>query len=625
MQKTDSPTMITEISKQYFEFCSRAYEEQPDRKAFTLPDWISNLRTESQTAQTAHVCVQAAVVSMIKNTGSSGRLAGMSFDDDITPASFVASLAAVLKMNAEGGQGPLADALFSLSEYLGYANNLGDLPKWDQRTGEPNPLHALATEASERDAAAVTPVDVTRFMFSLAGAKRVHAYALDGLGLLYGVDDEQSIWSVGEELGSGRDHQLPSPLANIYAESRVLIQAPEFTNRAFLDLELLARDLAPPADALLVNASRWAVPFYPSGQDDDPAPSDAGALNHCLTAGYQQVVVLVSNHSLTAGRGRAAKILQHCLQHGLQQVIQLPKGVLGLRSQAHSILVFDKAPNTGEVKFVTLSEDANSRNATKGFGQPRRARRLQVDDQISPEQSFTESASTLLERNNGNGSARGQKLLSFEVGQFAKKDAFEPLRGRYEFMRLGAFMDVFRSHHILETGDASRDTFNEIGSVNITSEGSILLGRIKDCPSESLQQRRAQVLLDEDVVVCFRGSPDSFGKVGLYRHKPGVTAIPNQSFVIIRRKIETPANAPSPAHVLWWLRSAYAQRYLQEKAIAPDVMRITPREIDAIEVPCGPAELLETEIHRLNRAEKSIQTINELREEVATLLNQAWL
>lgn len=616
--------MTTDTGKQYFEFCDQAYEDLPGRKAFALPDWINNLRAEKETARAAHVCLQAAALAMIKNPGASGRLTGLSLDDEMTPATYVTSLAVVRQMNAQDRHDPLGQALFSLCEHLRFAGDLSHLPRWHDGSDEPNPLHALATEAATRDAAAVTPVDVARFMFQLAGAERAHAYALDGLGLLYGAEDASSVWAVGQELGTGKGYEPPAMLENIYEESRVVIQAPEFANRSFLELEQLARDPASQADALLVNAARWAIPFYPPAHEDDPVDSDAGALNHCLTAGYKRVVVVLSNHSLTAGRGRAAKILQHCLQHGLEQVIQLPMGVLGVRSQAHSILVFGNTANTDEVEFVKLSEQLNTSNATKGFGQPRRARRLLVSADIPAEQRFSESVRSLLERNNGKGSARGKKLLSFEAGQFAKDDAFEPLRNRYEFMRLGSFMDVFRSHHILENGDTDRSAYNEIGAVNITAEGSIVLGRLKDCPTESLKQRRAQVLLDEDLIVCFRGAPDSFGKVGIYRHKQGSTAIPNQSFVIIRRKGDAPANAPSAVHVLWWLKSAYAQRYLQMKAIAPDVMRITPRDIDAIEVPCGPQGPIEAEIQRLERVEQAIQKMNELREEVATLLNQAW-
>jgi hypothetical protein len=53
-------------------------------------------------------------------------------------------------------------------------------------------------------------------------------------------------------------------------------------------------------------------------------------------------------------------------------------------------------------------------------------------------------------------------------------------------------------------------------------------------------------------------------------------------------------------------------------------MRLAPRDINALEVPCGPAALLDKEIKRLMRAELASQKINELRTEVAALLEKAW-
>ena len=94
--------------------------------------------------------------------------------------------------------------------------------------------------------------------------------------------------------------------------------------------------------------------------------------------------------------------------------------------------------------------------------------------------------------------------------------------------------------------------------------------------------------------------------------------------MIIRRKENAPDNAPRPELVLWWLQSQYGQNYLQQKAIAPDVMRVAPKDIDALDVPCGPAAVIEEEEKRLARAQQASQKINELRTEVVALLEKAW-
>jgi hypothetical protein len=639
--------MTADTSKELYKFCARAYRATTTREAFSYPDWMASLKRDVEAARVAHVCLQSAALLMMKNPGIDGRCDGLTFGNGVLPAEFLATLVVVQKLNGAGPFDALGPAFGDLAEYLRFEGGFDSLAHWTSGLGETSPLHALATEAAGRNAAAVTPVEVVKFMMQQAQVPQVHAYALDGLGLLYGVSGFKSAWAVGNEFRTGADYVCPAQLVRTLEDSRVWFNAAEFANRVFLDLEQIVRTPNQMPDdlltkfmdlgqvgkrmhhtpsALLVNAARQELPFYPEarGEDDEDLSPDAGLLNPCLRAGYERVVVLVSNHYLTAGRGRAEKILRHCLQHGLLKVIQLPMGLLGLRSQAHSLLVFGNEPNHDQVEFVDLMDDELTVSPAKGFGQPRRARQLEFGSAVRPAQKNLVSVQTLLEKKQGQGRAKARKLLSFEVGQFSQVDALAAVRGRYEFMRLGVFMEVFRSHHIAETGEVERTHYCEIGANNISAEGWISLGKLKDCPVESLERRQAQVLKDEDLIVCFRGSPDSYGKVGIYRHQPGVQAMPNQSFVILRRKADAPENAPSPAVVMWWLRSQYGQSYLQQKAIAPDVMRVAPRDIDALEVPCGPAALLDEEIKRLMRAEIASQKINELRTEVASLLAQAW-
>jgi hypothetical protein len=618
--------MTADTSKDLYEFCARAYRATTTRVAFSYPAWITSLKRDVDAARVAHVCLQSAALLMMKNPGVHGRCEGLNVENGVVPDDFLATLVVVRQLNGAGPAEALGPALSGLAEYMRFEGGFDSLPNWTLERGETDPLHALATEAAGRNAAAVTPVEVVQFMMQQAQAPQVHAYALDGLGLLYGVSGFESAWAVGNEFRTGADYVCPAQLVRTLEDSRVWFDAPEFANRVFLDLEQTVRAPNSKPEALLVNAARQELPFYPEarGEDDEDLSPDAGLFNACLRAGYERVVVLVSNHYLTAGRGRAEKILRHCLQHGLLKVIQLPMGLLGLRSQAHSLLVFGRAPNHDQVEFVDLMDDELTVSPPKGFGQPRRARQLEFGSAVRPAQKNLVSVQTLLEKKQGQGRAKARKLLSFEVGQFSQVDALAAVRGRYEFMRLGAFMEVFRSHHIVETGEVQRTHYWEIGANNISAEGWISLGKQQDCPVESLKRRQAQVLKDEDLIVCFRGSPDSFGKVGIYRHQLGVQAMPNQSFVILRRKADAPENAPSPAVVMWWLKAQYGQSYLQQKAIAPDVMRVAPRDIDALEVPCGPAALLDEEIKRLKRAELASQKINELRTEVAALLEKAW-
>lgn len=613
--------MSIEISRKLYDFCEQAYEDKQGRTAFSHPAWVQNLKTDAEAARVAHICLQAAMLAMLQQTGAGGRLEGLDLQG-LPPASYIDGLIAIQRMNEDRANEAVAPALETLRDYLRFTGMPKNVPIWQPADGSVNPLHALATEAAARHAAAVTPAEVTRYMLELAGCRQAHAYAVDGLGLLYGGGLGDRIALVGNEFKDADGYQRPAALQNTLEMARVWFQAPEFANRVFLDLEGLVSLPAASADVLLVNAARQDLPFYPAGTEEEDLSSTAGGFNRCLTAGYSQVVVLVSNHYLTAGRGRAERILRHCLQHGLRKIVQLPMGVLGVRSQAHSILVFGRDPNTSEIELVNLMEAQVTAQAPRGFGQPRRANKLAFPAESVTAARQTVTVQSLLERRQG--VAKSRKLLSFEVGQFMAEDPLEPLRGRCEFMRIGAFMEVFRAHHVPETGDPERVYYTETGAGYITDEGIVELGRPRECAADSLNRRRAQVLQDQDLIVCFRGSPDSYGKVGIYRHRAGQTVMANQSFVILRRKADAPAHAPTPLQVLWWLKSPYGQRAMLIKAIAPDVVRVSPRDLDGIEVPCGPAWLIEQETERLERAHQAALQIIELRAEVAKLLQQAW-
>jgi hypothetical protein len=615
--------MKIDLAKKVFDYVEQAYTETRERKEQPLPEWINGLKSDRMAAKVAHLCLQASVVSMLNRSTDMPR--HIPLQQGMTAAEFADTSAGLRELSKRDNEpDPLVPVFSDLAQYLRYTGGVSNTREFAYQTWDTDPLHALATEACARSAAAVTPIDVVSYMTKLADQPHCDAYAKDGLGLLYGAPSGIVVDMVGDELREKTRIEIPITLKDSFNESIQWFKPAEFANRAFIELEKLLHSKKGSALALLVNAARIDLPFYPThtSEDEDMGES-AGVLNHCLTAGYHRVVVLVSNHYLTAGRGRAQKILTHCLQHGLRQVIQLPMGVIGLRSQAHSILLFEDTPNTAALEFVDLSDDQYTRGATKGFGCPRRARELSFSG-LNHLAGPRYSAQVQALQNQG-GTKKGlRKIVSFEVGQFSKQDPFMPLRGTYEFMRLQDFMDVFRSHHIEETGEKERAQYFEIGANDISEEGWIKLGKKNDRPLQSLDRRKAQKLQENDLILCFRGSPDSYAKVGVFNLKVDATAVPNQSFVIIRRKADAPSNAPTAHHVFWWLRSIYAQQYLRLKAISPDVMRIAPRDIASLEIPCGPTDLIDLETTKIERALEAVQSIHNLRSQVAMLYRNAW-
>ena len=407
---------------------------------------------------------------------------------------------------------------------------------------------------------------------------------------------------------------MPKDLENTYKDSLTWFRTAEFTNRIFLDMEWFFNLQNQQGDVLLVNAARFANPFFDTSADEKLSRS-YGALNHCLTAGYKKVIVLVSNHYLTAGQGVARKILNHCLKNGLTHVVQLPSGVLGFRSHQHSVLIFEKNVKVEKIKFVNFADQENSETSDRGFGMPRRSVALKKSLNQSMQQTSVVSVQSL----NDN-----KRLLSFEVSQFSRTDAFEELRSKCSFVKLHELVDVFRSHHLEKNQDAETVKISEIGASSINEFGAITSGKLREYSRIAIDRRQAQILNNGDIVLCFRGAPDSFGKVGIYYKRQGEIAIPNQSFVILRFKKDRLAHQYSPELLLWWLKAKYAQKHLKLKSISPDVMRISPRDIDQLEVPVDPTYWIDAEIEKANKSQLILNDIQRLSTQLRDLESSAW-
>lgn len=617
--------MKTTTAKHYWSLCKEIYSETDTRSAFEFPKWLQEFKNDRSSAEDAFIGLQAALLMILDKGEEVLKVySQLTNEPEVNLQEYLATWSVMEKMIADPKPySVLSSALTGLSEYLKFTGGVIKQLQTSEKYSSES-LHSLVSEASKRDASFVTPIDIADYMQSwIEPSKGVHVYGLDGLGLLYAARRNGSARLVGDEFGKSTEYLMPNKLLNIYSESQTWFRTNEFINREFIDMECRFSLSETTAESLLINAARLDLPFFDvKANEGNKLKPEAGSLNHCLNAGYSKIVVLVSNHFLTAGKGVARNILDHCIKNGLTHVIQLPMGVLGFRSQQHSILIFEKQSSKTEIKFIDYSDTQNIKVSEKGFGSPRRAFSLKVASTDAIQRTNVVPVSEL--DNYGKTFGKRKKLLSFEAGQFSEVDALAGLRQKCTFMRIHQFMDVFRSHHIEENSDSDRSEFTEIGASSISEFGWITGGRTRTCPTSSLERRQAQVLRDKDIVLCFRGSPDSFGKVGLYRSQKGEIAIPNQSFVILRQKSEIPEGALKPELLIWWLNSTVAQNYLKLKSISPDVMRISPRDIDELEVPIGPVGYLAVENSKVEILNDSLNKISALSTQIVSLQATAW-
>jgi len=600
-----------------FRAIEKAHSESAQFRALSYPKWVSAAKTAKQreVLKELLLSLETAVLELASRDESYQRRLGK----DVKAQTLEERIKRLENAVEQDGTGkdvdPLYDAIQGVKEIIKRG-----VDKTEREKSNKESLHLLASQANKKSGQEVTPVDVVEVMVSLTQSNQVHCYEKNGLGLIYGTNGKTRATMVGNEFNKINEAKRKNKEVT---EAKLLLEYESVVEEMYARLEHYCEPEKLTSQTLLINASREGMPF---GQKVEHADlNEEGSMNQCLEAGYERVVVLVTNDYLTAGKGKAEEILKYCMSKGLKEVIQLPKGLLGMRTQAHSILVFEKRQGGGQVLFKDWSSNKLVQPATKGFGVARRAvmmrtnwKELVAQHGVEYEVDIQKHLSQL------NKSRPQRKLVSFEVGQFSSLDAFEALRSEYEFQRVSQLMNVFRSHHIEETGSKNRVKFNEVGAQNITDYGQIeITSPEQTCPVESFERRKAQVLKDGDLVLCFRGSSETFGKVGIYKSVKGQIAIPNQSFVILRPKEEQDQKMLQRM-MWWWLRSDMAQNYLRQAAITQNVVRISPKKIAEMEIPIGPTEKLQKEFERCEKAIHISEEIDRLRNEMLALRSGAW-
>jgi hypothetical protein len=584
--------MKKQTTKEIFDLCASAYVETSTHQKISYPKWIEEITNDREDAERGFVAIQAWLLAenmhvKVKDTDSNLQ--------------------------------PIEEAWVSLKNNMKYFDT-ESLNQVKSITKAVNWKYALVAEAALRDPTVVTPADIVQLMQGLTNsAKDIDVYALDGLGLRFGASRESKVKFVGDEFGVGNNKAYPKSISKINDEIKTWYRHQAFVNKQFIDLDWYDQSLSYKGEALLVNGCRSVVPF---GQADASLDQPEGELNKCLEAGYQTVVALVSNHALTAGRGVAEKIFRYCLDMGLRKIVQLPMGVLGYKSQQHSILVFNNGANKETVQFVNLALEENIRVAKKGFAELRRANALRPSGDGYWGSPYVEKAATVEVQQ----ILKQKKFISFEVGQFLslQEDCFKELRNRFEFSKLSEFMEIFRSHHMEEFEDSIDVDYYEVGAGSINESGWIVDAIKRQTTATAIDKRNAQFLRDGDLIMCFRGSPDSFGKVGIFRKKGRDQSMPNQSFVILRMKQTVMNEFITPEFILMWLRSTFAKIYLKSRSISPDVMRVSPKAIGEIEVPSGPQSELALESEQISQIYKSLNEIELLRQQIASIEDQIW-
>lgn len=612
-------------AENYFDLCNSFYESTSSRKAFKFPPWLNGIQNDQDSARTCFVALKAAILMACQDLrfdqGVLQKLRRGDAGGSLTEWLRTKTPSSLLNVEEDAVINGVFDKLIECIRFEGESyfisnNNIRNISI---------ELLDLCTEAAGRQAALVTPPDVAKFMARLAGNEDgCDVYAAGGLGLFFANQDAACKFRlVGNDCGNPNSPRMPQPMRDAYSSASTWYRNGPFTDRVFADLIWRYSESGHPGRVLLVNAANERNPFFDATEN-----SPGGPLNYLLTSGYSRIIVLIPNSYLTVGRVsetrtvRADGVLRHLLNNGLIKVIQLPAGVLGNRNQSHSIIVFQKdSSKLSNVEFVDIPSDLNSRAAPKGFGLARRAYCLILNDICDdgfPSVCYRKSveASELINKNLRGG--------SFEAGKFIDRDVLEKFRNRFKFVKISSFMEIFRARSIRDSENEGDESLREIGVADISNLGYIRQGALKITLRDEIEKSNRHFLREGDLVLCFRGSSSSIGRVGWLKKDPEMLTIANQSLLVLRLKENRTLDAPPPGLVFWWLRSIAVQKYFSLKAVTPGVNQLSPNDIYELEVPCGPAHEIEREIKDLEDFCMLVEKLESLRSAGDALLMSAW-
>ena len=614
-QELEGEQIMKTASEFFFEdIISKIYAPNKQRKALPYPEFVYEIKNDQEALKRSIECIQSITLMVLSHQEKFGNyFHNVQHVKSNSIGNAIDLLLGIIKLKLEIHEdgNALIHILENLKRNIGIdQNSIAELIDKSPQASFTS-IHELLTEACERNASIVTPIDLSLLMSYLAIDKNsVDVYHENGLGLLSG---NLSSNNKNVRLTSNLDfNKKTQPAIELFNELKYWYKNNTFINQILLQVDKTWSNDKTKSNTLLVNALEENLPFFPPTEDDSGANHE-GALNYVLNGHYERVVVLVSNSILSTGRGAitADKTIDYCLKKGLKQVIQLPNGVVSNRNKEDSILVFDCKGPSSEVVFSEIPSNLVV-DAQRGFGKPRRAQsfenqitKISLLMELSQKRRVTESELRLTM----NGS---RSVMSFQASRFIKEDPFKKLNNKVELSNLSNYFDLIRGQHLPQNYDDSIEYF-EISTDNIDQYGNVTKGRKKITDKTYLENHSRQTLKVNDILLCYRGSADTIGTVGFIHDKSTELLHPNQSFYIVRAKSNIGQTQLTPYILFHWFRTEYCQNYFSNLSLSTNVFRLAPRDVEQIQIPIGPDNFLAMLIEKYQRwsdTEKDIQNLN---------------
>jgi restriction endonuclease S subunit len=215
------------------------------------------------------------------------------------------------------------------------------------------------------------------------------------------------------------------------------------------------------------------------------------------------------------------------------------------------------------------------------------------------------------------------QFISLEASRFLPKSQLpDAFRGQYQIMRLDDLVSIRRVQHIEITSDPKAILCSEISSDDINEFGILGPGKKKYVTQSSERRLENSRLMKGDILLCIRGP---VGKVALVRDEPSIPLVSTQNFLRLRLRDDCESKVMTPEFLYWWLRSDLCQGLIKNFEIAAGVMRLSMRDIDELEVPVGPDELLRVEIEKYQRYDECLQEFLDYEGRVRQLAGKAFI
>ena len=343
-------------------------------------------------------------------------------------------------------------------------------------------------------------------------------------------------------------------------------------------------------------------------------------IRHVLSQTRRRAVVIVPNGLLFRTAAGQRQFKEHVVESGiLESVIALPPALLTTTNLEFSLLVFNKERPSDRVTFVDarsvefFSEGKGHLAIGKGS---RSLKNIELIVKLHSEKKSGKFSAAVPHK------VCAENDFNLLVERYITSQQQQQLDLLFEENKtasLEKLAEILRSQSFKADLDEQGEECFEVSVADIGEDGYILPPKKSIFISEkALGRVGSQILLPNDILLAVKGA---VGRVGLVPEVHEGIWVPNQSFVVIRLK----ENSPIKAVVLFrYLSSRAGQALLQSRAGGTSIKSIQARDIQSLKVVVPSLQEQKAVLKEHAEITRIYREITRLRSQAEALMLKRW-